>query len=237
MRSRARLVLGAALVAWIITALNAEAVPVLCKKKKGAIVVRDPTCREKETQLNLADFGALVDGSVTTAKLADEAVTGAKADESSFGKVPSAATADTADALTAPEGWHEVGAAGEPAFQNSWHNIAGMPPVPETVAFYKDHEGVVHLKGAALGGANVTVIFQLPAGYRPAPGKFLSLPTTCTACTRSDPQGGTVSTSTGQLAIFGSAIDPTIDGAVGIQDALTGSGAVFFDGIAFRAGS
>lgn len=72
---------------------------------------------------------------------------------------------------TAPEAWHEVGATGEPAFQNGWVNYdttAGY----NTTGFYKDSNGRVHLKGL-LGSGTVStsatgIIFTLPAGYRPA---------------------------------------------------------------------
>lgn len=32
---------------------------VICKKKNGVMVVRDAQCKKKETQLNIADFGAI----------------------------------------------------------------------------------------------------------------------------------------------------------------------------------
>jgi hypothetical protein len=67
--------------------------------------------------------------------------------------------------LAAPEAWHEVGAAGEPAFQNAWVNES--PTTETTAAFYKDPLGVIHLKGLITGGAN-NAIFTLPAGYRPS---------------------------------------------------------------------
>jgi hypothetical protein len=66
--------------------------------------------------------------------------------------------------LAAPEAYHEVGSAGEPAFQNSWTNE--VPGLETTAAFFKDLSGVVHLKGIVTGGGNNT-IFTLPAGYRP----------------------------------------------------------------------
>jgi hypothetical protein len=67
--------------------------------------------------------------------------------------------------LAAPENYHEVGAPGEPAFQNSWVNEA--PGSESTGAFFKDPFGVVHLKGILSGGAASTTILTLPAGYRP----------------------------------------------------------------------
>jgi hypothetical protein len=67
--------------------------------------------------------------------------------------------------LAPPEAWHEIGSAGEPAFQNSWVNES--PSSEVTAAFYKDPWGVVHLKGLVTAGTNA-VIFALPAGYRPS---------------------------------------------------------------------
>ena len=75
--------------------------------------------------------------------------------------------------------WHEVGAVGEPAFQNSWSNYATGY---NTVAFRKDAFGFVHVKGAATGGTAGVAVFTLPVGYRPAlisyfatPGAFISV--------------------------------------------------------------
>jgi hypothetical protein len=69
--------------------------------------------------------------------------------------------------LTPVEGWHLVGGAGEPAFQNAFANW-GAPHA--FAGFYKDPSGVVHLKGLLLTPAAVTnkVAFTLPVGYRPA---------------------------------------------------------------------
>jgi hypothetical protein len=63
------------------------------------------------------------------------------------------------------EGWHEIGATGEPAFSNSWVNYgAGY----NTAAFFKDPNGVVHLKGLIKSGTVTNAAFTLPSGYRPA---------------------------------------------------------------------
>jgi hypothetical protein len=64
--------------------------------------------------------------------------------------------------LAAPEAWREVGATGQPAFQNSWANLGGS----STAAFFKDLSGVVHLKGMVTLGTAAS-IFTLPVGYRP----------------------------------------------------------------------
>ena len=137
-------------------------------------------------------------------------------------------------ALAAPEGWHEVGAPGEPGFQNSWHN-AGFANT-ETVAFYRDREGVVHLRGAILPGVQTsgTAMFQLPPGYRPASGKYIFLAVAC-GCEVSDPQGNHVSPQTGEIQIYGSGFGASTDGKV--TPDTGGPGAWFFDGVTFRAAS
>jgi hypothetical protein len=67
--------------------------------------------------------------------------------------------------LAGPEAYHEVGAAGQPAFKNGWANEA--PGFESTAGFFKDPWGVVHLKGIVTGGT-VSTIFTLPAGYMPS---------------------------------------------------------------------
>jgi len=62
------------------------------------------------------------------------------------------------------ETWHEVGASGEPSFENGWVNYSSSY---NTAAFYKDVEGFVHLKGLVKNGTVNTTIFTLPTGYRP----------------------------------------------------------------------
>jgi len=107
-----------------------------------------------------------------------------------------------------PEPFHEVGAGGEPPFENGWHNQA--PAVETTAAFYKDPSGVVHLKGIVTGGAAGTDIFHLPPGYRG----------TKSACI------ATIVNS--YVCIFS-------DGAV--QHTSGATGTISLDGMTFRAGS
>ena len=68
--------------------------------------------------------------------------------------------------LAPQEPWHEVGAPGEPGFQDNWHNLGGGF---STAAFYRDRAGVVHLKGVVDGGPSggEWSVFTLPLGYRP----------------------------------------------------------------------
>ena len=69
------------------------------------------------------------------------------------------------------EAWHEIGAAGEPAFVNSWANFGGGF---STAAFAKDSLGFVHLKGTIHNGTANTA-FTLPAGYRPPLSLFIPM--------------------------------------------------------------
>jgi hypothetical protein len=111
--------------------------------------------------------------------------------------------------LQAPEDWHEIDAAGEPAFQNGWVNESPLNEV--TAGFYADPYGQVHLKGMITSGSNAP-IFSLPVGYRPG----LSL---CELVFRAG-------SGTGQLCIFAS-------GDVAV---LSGTGTVALDGVTFRIG-
>jgi hypothetical protein len=61
--------------------------------------------------------------------------------------------------------WHEVGAAGEPAFQNGWMNYIGAAQW-ETLAFRVNSEGWVFFKGLLQQGT-ASPIFTLPPAYRP----------------------------------------------------------------------
>jgi S-layer homology domain len=69
------------------------------------------------------------------------------------------------DAVTQSEAFHIVGTAGEPPFQNGWHNFGGGF---STGGFFKDALGIVHLKGNLTGAGSGTTAFTLPDGYRPA---------------------------------------------------------------------
>jgi hypothetical protein len=68
----------------------------------------------------------------------------------------------TAAKIETQEAWNAVGAAGKPAFQNSWANVAAV------AAYYKDSLGTVHLKGLIASGTVGTAAFTLPTGYRPS---------------------------------------------------------------------
>ena len=97
---------------------------------------------------------------------------------------PNAAKLDgkgSSDFVAAPEdGWHIVGAAGEPQFlaANAAPNLDGACAGGSSswanyedgyarAAFFRDSFGIVHLKGLVTGGAFRCAIFQLPPGFRP----------------------------------------------------------------------
>jgi len=62
---------------------------------------------------------------------------------------------------------HVVGNLGEPAFQNAWVNYDGAYPTGRYAHFRKYPDGRVRLTGCIKSGANGTVVFTLPVGYRP----------------------------------------------------------------------
>lgn len=114
---------------------------------------------------------------VTGLKVKDHSLTGKDIDLTELGTVPSATHASSADSLSSPEPIHLVGAPGEPSFQEGSANATLPPSEPvklPPVGFYKDHDGIVHLEGFAKVGGATNLIFQLPPGFRPAPGVTLS---------------------------------------------------------------
>jgi hypothetical protein len=112
-------------------------------------------------------------------KQADKRISASAADLSvehakSADSATTAGQADVASSLAPSEGFRLVGTAGQPGFNDPcWVNYdAGF----NTVAFYKDATGIVHLRGLVKNGCpfgvalpgGIDPIFTLPAGYRPA---------------------------------------------------------------------
>src|SRR6478672_4280945 len=164
------------------------------------------TVGTKQLKKNAVTTAKIKNEAVTAAKVKKGTLTGTQINASTLGTVPTADRANTAEkanTLAAPEDWHQVGAPGEPRFLNSWKNLS----TPGAVAFYKDHEGVVHLRGEAFEGEPETPIFQLPSGYRPARHEVLGFAAPCSPCQSLSETG--VAIVEGTEAFFG---DP--DGAV-----------------------
>jgi hypothetical protein len=183
----------------------------------------------KQLKKNAVTTAKLKNGSVTGAKIkrgaitgkqiANGSLTGKQINSSTLGTVP---TAQTANTLGPSEGWHEVGAPGEPPFLNGWKDFPPSSPRIETLAFYKDHGGIVHFKGQATGGSS-GFVFQLPAGYRPASNGALGFLVSCGGC---GPSNSAI------LEVDGSDIAPGQDGAI------VAPGTSFsVEGITFRAES
>jgi hypothetical protein len=188
---------------------------------------------------------------VTGKKVKNRSLTGADVNLTKLGKVPSAATADratsagtadtattatTASNLAAPEDWHEVGAPGEPPFAAGASNYLSPNPESinfETAAFYKDREGVVHLKGMVRPSAADQKMFFFPAGYRPRSKTLIELIASCRGCdVGTSPGGDSVVINSITVQIIGSGYGPTIDGQI-----TAANGPVSLNGLTFRAGS
>jgi len=130
---------------------------------------------------------------------------------SAIGTSQIATSAVTDSKVASPESWYEIGAAGNPAFTNSWVNYGD---VYNTAAYYKDHQNRVFLKGLIKSGTRGSAAFTLPVGYRPVKNEIFP------------------SMSNDQI----SRTDVTSAGAVIPTSFSTGSNAyVSLDGISFRA--
>jgi len=173
---------------------------------------------------------------VTTAKIRKEAVTatkvkkgtltGAQINLATIGTVPIAQTANVANSLAPSEGWHEIGAPGEPGFLSGWENQKSKGTT-ETAAFYQDRVGIVHLRGMVSSGKE-PLVFRLPPGFRPANGKSLFFSVFCL-------DGNCSAEGNGTAVIHGSGQGtPEFDGVV---EVATNASLVSLNGIDFRAES
>jgi len=178
----------------------------------------------KQIKNNAVTAAKIKNGTITGAKVANGTLTGTQINASTLGTVP---TAQTANSLAAPEAWHEVGSSGQPGFLNSWANSTGVIH-GETVAFYKDHEGVVHLRGAAISGTAGSPIFALPPGFRPGSGAVIRVPVACAGT-------GDCEKASSSIPIVGSSFPIPAD--EGLVFSPPGATEVFLDAVTFRAGS
>ena len=146
-----------------------------------------------------------------------------------------ATAADTASALTPHEAVHMVGAAGEPGFAPGADNYADVPPAHyHKAGFYKDKEGVVHLQGIVKTGTS-GFLFNLPPGYRPAPGIVAAFTIFCNDCSGTvSGGGGTYYDTSASLLVLGAGIAPGYpDGAL-LCEGSAGI-TVSLDGVSFPA--
>jgi hypothetical protein len=132
-------------------------------------------------------------------------------------------TDSSAFAQVGSEGWHEVGAPGQPPFNDG--SAGGFPPGGtcswgnfdanhNSAAFLRDRFGFVHLKGmvdaddgtnapcgAAFAGQPDARIFNLPPGYRPAK-RGVNVTVTNETLGRVDVDGPELSITWGAGAVF-----------------------------------
>lgn len=122
-------------------------------------------------------------GTLAGVDVRDDTLTGADVRESTLQTVPSANTAHRADAadtagradhaqsanIAVPEGFHEIGAGGEPSVNPGCANTFSTQL---QVGFYKDRERVVHLKGSYTCTNSGAPAFNLPPRYRPPSGEI-----------------------------------------------------------------
>jgi hypothetical protein len=198
----------------------------LKKNSVTAIKIKDGAVSATKIRDGAVSGAKITDHSLTGTQIADGSLTGVQVKASTLGTVPTAEranSAERADSLPPPEPWHIVGAAGEPAFVNEWKNFEPTSSL-DVVAFYKDHEGIVHLKGRGQGGT-ATRMFNLPPGFRPPEGKTI-FPVVACECPAD---------SFGVLNINGNSPSAPINsGAVYVPINATN---ISFDGVTFRAES
>jgi hypothetical protein len=138
--------------------------------------IQDRQVKNADLGLNASSSNTIADGGIQNVDVATDTLTGATVNDNSL-------TGDDVDENSlnlAAESWHEVGSAGEPAFNDSgfcmWRN---SDPAYNSAGFLRDRHGIVHLKGLVeaadvvpdgchLGFADDRRIFTLPDGYRPA---------------------------------------------------------------------
>lgn len=110
------------------------------------------------------------------------------------------------------EGWHYVGEAGEPAFENDWVNVSGWP----ATAFRFREAGIVDVHFGVSDGTSQTV-FTLPEGYRPSDDTMVSGLTVLYAALSpaTDVNGGAVRVETDGTVSLTAVETVVLGGAVG----------------------
>jgi hypothetical protein len=196
----------------------------------GSRQLKNNAVRSSDLKNNDIRGRDLRNGTLAGIDVKNDALTGVDVRESTLATVPSANRADVADSarradranlatdVAAPERFHEVGAPGEPPFNAGCANTPGLP----SLAFYKDREGVVHLKGSYTCTKVAAPAFNLPRGYRPPSGAINAQAIACFGGLECD-------SLTTAVDIVGAGVIPGADGGV-----LAGATEVSLDGVEFR---
>jgi hypothetical protein len=218
----------------LLAALSGTAVALPGKNTVDSGDIKNGQVKGKDIGKNAVTAKKVKNSSLAGADVKDESLAGTDINESTLGKVPSAGTADIASALVAPEAYREIGAPGNPTFGGDCHNAvaSGSPDVLEKAAFFKDHEGVVHLRGIiecdpTSANPATNIAWVMPPGYRPRDGRLQIF--TNAICSGSCGSGSPlfIISGTGTPPLSGITLQ---DGAVAVGDVNTS-----FDGVSFRA--
>jgi hypothetical protein len=228
----------------LLAALSGTAIALPGTNSVDSGDIKNGQVKNKDVRRNAITGAKVKNSALRGADVRNDSLTGLDINESTLAQVPSANTANTANSansantantannVAAPENFHEIGAPGEPGFQNGCANVPPAPPLSfEPVGFYKDREGRVHLKGVYECPAPGGVAFQLPAGYRPENGRVVAIPHGCGGCTDSPSAD---SEAVGLLLIVGAGTNAIPNN--GADGAVLGQGdTVAVDGVSFRA--
>jgi hypothetical protein len=233
----------------LLAALSGTAVALPGKNTVDSGDVKNNSVRGKDLRNNNVATKDVKNNNLRGRDIRNNTLTGNDINEGTLGLVPSANTANsattattatTANNIAPPEPFHEVGAPGEPQFQNGCTKLpSAIPGVEaENPGFYKDREGVVHLKGVfdnCNPGGN-GIVFNLPPGYRPANNRLLALTAFCNAaCEDTDSNADTHNEDSGLVGILGAGTN-AIPGASADGAVIASGASMSLDGLTFRAG-
>jgi hypothetical protein len=237
----------------LLAALSGTAVALPGKNTVDSGDLKKNAVKTRDIARNAVTTPKIRNGAVNSRKVRNNSLTGTDINEGSLGQVPSANSANSANTantantanlannIAPPEGFHEVGAPGEPAFQNGCTKLPSAVPgvEAENPGFYKDREGVVHLKGVFdnCDPTGNSIVFNLPPGYRPANNRLIVLTAFCNAsCETTDSGGDTHNEPSGLLGILGAGTGAIIPGAVTDGAVIATGDSMSLDGLSFRAG-
>jgi hypothetical protein len=229
----------------LLAALSGSAIALPGKNTVDSGDIKKNAVKSADIGKNQVKNTDIANNAVTGKKVKSNSLLGADVRESSLGLVPtanranSAGSADVANRLAAPEAYREIGTPGNPGFGAGCHNLVPVAPNPdvfEKAAFFKDHNGIVHLRGTIEcdptgANPNNNIAWQMPPGYRPRNGRLQVFANAICGgtCSSSTPPGSPI------FFIAGAGVPPVGPTVVPEGGLLTGDGNTSFDGISYRA--